>query len=141
MSVFRFPAKLPVGAVQTYAIARPEGTHTRPATCAEVHCPAHEHGWSTRVPAGSVQEDYIRRGSGRKFSAEANADGTVTFTFEPGQRCFASDKHRVSLERPATFARFGGDWRGRTSDVVILRPDDWANDFAEHQQRLSDAQN
>lgn len=140
MPLFRIPPKLAVQSMQTFAIARPAATHTAPATCAEVNCEAYTHGWTTRVPAGSIQEDYIRRGSARKFTAEANADGTVSFTFEAGQRCFASDSHRRPLNRPATFAKFGGDWRGRTSDVIIMNSDDWADDFAHHQQRLSDAQ-
>jgi len=139
--IFRIEPKLPVEAMQTYAIARPRGTHTRPATCAEVSCPAHLHGWVKLVDLGTElgrkQSWYIRTQAGRAFT-QVTVGTAQTFTFPAGQRCFA--QHTVPLDRPSLFVKVGGDWRARTTPPLRMREVDWLDDFANHQDQLSEAQ-
>lgn len=85
---------------------------------------------------GQAQAHHIRKQSGREYT---ESRGTV-FTFEPGQRCFRSGDHRLSLERPALYYVTGGDWRGNPRGTQLRHRDgdDWVSDFSEHQQRLAD---
>lgn len=139
MQVNRIQPAMPVGAYQTYQAVRPRSTHTRPATCREVDCEAFHKGWTTTVDVssdlGRRQANYIRLRSGRHFTA-AETGPLVTFTFPPGQKCFA--EHRVDVDRPTIFLRRGGDWRAVTSDPVHLTEADWVDDFANHQAKLAE---
>lgn len=142
---FRFDPALPASARKTYAIKAPKSTHTRPADCAEVECKAYLNGWQTTcdeaTELGGWQANYIRKESGRGFTEERDARGVTVFTFKAGQRCFASDGHRVSIDRPALFVVRDGDWRGNprgTRPYVHTSPDDWVDDFANHQQAIAD---
>lgn len=140
MSPFRIEPNLPVTAYKTYGMAFPKQTHTRPATCAEVDCQAYENGWKTVVPSDSPQAEYIRAKSERHFTETSPDAGLIEFVFPPGQRCFAADQHRVSLERPGIFTVRGGDWRGKTSDVRRhTRAEFWVEDFALNQQAIANA--
>lgn len=138
---------LPSQHFKTYEILAPLSTHFRPATCEEIECPAYVNGWKTIVPADSGAAQYIRSGtSGRRF-VEAQSpyeiengltDGMAEFIFEPGQKCFASDKHRVPLEREPLYIARGGDARGNPlrERRVHTRPEDWTEDFAEHLDKV-----
>lgn len=140
--MFRIEPKLPASAVKTYALLQKSSTHTRAATCAEVSCPAWQSGWTTMVPAGSPQADYIRAKSERAFRETRGMDGLTVFTFPAGQRCFASDTHRVSLQREPFYVVRDGDWRGnpRQTAPVTRTAADWTDDFTEHQAALADVQ-
>ena len=93
----------------------------RDGTCAEVECPHYLKGWVTIVPTISIQADYIRRNSKRRFVERREVDLTGTeqvaqkalseFTFEPGQRCFGR-VHKIKLGRPPLYLRNGEliDW-------------------------------
>jgi hypothetical protein len=121
---------------KTYAIASPIETHTRAATCQEVECLAYQNGWITEIDVsttlGQNQAAYIQHRSGRSYSVEQNGS-QVKLTFPAGQECF--HPHRVALDRPAIFVVRDGDWRGnpRGTSPVIRTPDDWVDDFANHQ--------
>lgn len=145
---------LPSQAYKTYQIIAPVPTHWRPATCEEVECVAWRNGWKTIVPSDSAQAQYIRSGaSGRRFvestgSRQLNEalvgllnEALVEFMFEPGQRCFAAESHRVSLEREPLFVVRGGDARANPTGErrVHSRAEDWQEDFAEHQDRIKRA--
>jgi hypothetical protein len=138
----------PVQAYKTYSVASPVETHWRPATCAEVDCPAHLNGWATTLMRGSDDERFLRRvcrgeadGYRRNFTEHAQPDGFVQFIFSAGQTCFAIRKHRAPLGRPEIYVVRGGDWRGSTGVIRRhTRPEFWVEDFGEHQQRISDAQ-
>jgi hypothetical protein len=120
----------------TYSIASPIATHTRPATCEEVNCPAYLSGWTTRAPADLVP---VVQSSGRRPAAVTRDGAETVFTFAPGTECFRSSTHRVSLDRPEVFLRRGGDWRGNPAGLSPYRharPGDWVEDFAEHQARI-----
>lgn len=135
---------LPTQAVKTYQIASPAATHWRQATCLEVDCAAHKNGWKTVVDLstqlGQKQAYYITKQSGRSFCAERAGESLVSFTFEPGQPCFGADKHRVRIGRPELYVVRGGDWRGnpRKERRVHTKPEDWVDDFANHQSKLAD---
>jgi len=138
----RIAPRLPVEAVQTYAIRAPKGTHHRTASCAEADCPNLQHGWRSVIDEatdlGAAQATYIRRESGRKFTEERDPAGLTVFTFEAWQRCFA--EHTVPLEREPFYVVRGGDWRGNPRGEIRRHAngDDWVEDFAEHQQTLAD---
>jgi hypothetical protein len=156
--VFRPPAALPVQAMQTYRIAAPLSTHTRPASCAEAGCQAHAHGWITKVDErtdlGMAQAAYIRAecvtellaaspaGRGRRRYLEHHTpEGLTEFRFPAGQQCFAADSHRVPLERPQLFLVQGGDHRARTGLIRRHdRPEHWVEDFSESLDRTAERQ-
>lgn len=155
----RITPQLPVGAVKTYEVDAPLSTHWRDATCEEVECQAMREGWITTVvesdavpvpPAthhyrqlmGIADADdrrayYIRHMSGRKFTEHRDASGVTVFDFEPGQTCF--ETHRVRVDRPELFIVRDGDFRGNPTGRTRThtRPDDWVEDFAEHQDKIS----
>lgn len=142
--VFRPEPVLGAEQMKTYAIVRKDGMHYRPATCAEVECPHWRDGWITRVPFHSDLAKFIDGGThGRRF-AETTVPGTGEreFMFGPGQECFRSSTHRVPIEREPLFVVRDGDWRGnpRGTSAVTRRPDDWVDDFANHQASIADAQ-
>ena len=138
----RISPKLPVDRVVTYRISAPPSTHWRKATCREVRCVHHEMGWQTlvdeRTDLGQRQAHYIRRMSGRSFVEERNTTGLTVFTFPPGQECFR--EHYVRLEREEVFSKVQGDFRGYLGSPRLLRPPDWVDDFAEHQEKLAHEQ-
>jgi hypothetical protein len=135
---------LQVQQMQTYAVATPRHTHTRPATCAEVLCDAHVKGWTSKVPTGSADEALLLKAAAgeidgyRRHYKLVRVGQISVVIFPAGQTCLHVLRHRVSLERPAFFVVRGGDWRGSTG--VIRRHfngDQWVEDFAEHQDRLA----
>jgi hypothetical protein len=131
----------PVHAYKTYEIVSPISTHYRDGTCDEAGCLAQQHGWKTTVDEatelGQRQAHYIRTQAGRRFLEERTAAGLTDFTFEPGQRCFAT--HKVPLERPELYVVRGGDWRGNPTGEVRRHSgaDSWVDDFATHQDRIA----
>ncbi len=137
--MFRIQPKMPAHAYTTYQIAAPVSTHFRAGTCDEAGCLAHRHGWATTVDEsttlGQGQAHYVRKESGRRF-VESRTGGLTTFTFEAGQKCFAT--HQVPLERPELYIVRGGDWRGNPrGEVTRHRPDTWVEAFAEHQDQIA----
>lgn len=138
--MFRLEPALPVQAMKTFQVTRPWATHWRPATCQEAGCAHYEQGWQTIVPADSPAAEYIRRGSGRKFAEQQTAEGLAAFTFEAGQPCFASDRHRIPVERPEIFTERGGDFRGNPrGEHRVHTADTWVDAFASHQDKLKTA--
>jgi hypothetical protein len=139
---FRVPPALPVHAMKSYAISAPLSTHWHPVTCAEAACDAYEHGWQSFIDEaaelGQRQAHFIRRESGRRFTEERNEHGITVFTFEPGQECFASDRHKARNERQEKYLVRGGDFRGNPTGERRIHsgPDPWLDDFSTHQDRL-----
>jgi hypothetical protein len=135
----RIQPLLPVQAYKTYGIAAPRATHSRPATCAEVNCPAWKNGWKTIVPSVGVQADYIRgKTHGRHYTENSAPGGLAEFVFPPGQPCFRSSQHTTTLHREPIFTLRGGDWRGQTSAPLRMRSEDWLDSFATNQQAIKD---
>lgn len=137
--ISRIDPAMPAHAYKTYAIVAPKQTHTRKATCAEVECQHHIHGWVTTVIRGSDDEALIRR-AGRHFVEEPAEANMVRFVFPPGQPCFRVSTHRVTLEREPLYVVRDGDWRGNprgTDPRRHTRAADWVDDFATHQDKLA----
>lgn len=153
----RIEPKLPVQAMETYAIKAPLATHFRKAMCKEVECQAYQEGWLTLIDESSQlgleQASYLRYDSGRHFkemrSEEAGdmlkrsdiPGGLTAFFFFPGQEAFPSPEHehQIRLDRPEIFLKVGGDWRGYTTVPKQMRVDDWVDSFEEHQDTLARA--
>lgn len=136
----RIEPALPAAAMKTYRISAPLATHWRPATCEEVDCAHYTGGWATTVMVDSADEAAIR-GSGRHWAArELQPGGFVRYTFPPGQPCFAASAHKLRVDRAETYLLQGGDYRGnpRGLPARALSPQDWLDDFGEHQERLAD---
>ena len=128
-------------AYKTYSVVSPLSTHFRQATCAEVACPHYVNGWRVRVEALTPDLLHAARNSGRKYVEQPVAAGETWLVFEAGQACFKAAQHRTRLDRPPLFVVRDGDWRGNprgTKARLHQRPDNWVEDFAEHQQKLAD---
>lgn len=137
--VHRFPAKLPVSTMQTYAIKAPRQTHTRPATCEEVGCRMFLQGWITRVPFDSPQYQMLQQVvKGRSPDALKRDAKEITgigsteaeFLFNPGTPCFKASTHRKKLDRPELYLVRGGDWRANTGLIRRhTKPEHWVEDM------------
>lgn len=127
----------PLARRRNYNVVRPLGTHVRVASCEEVDCPDYLRGWRTRVPAGDEQMVATIKRSGRKYvETTALGDGGVReFVFEPGQPCFRTSTHRVSLNRPAIHLIRNG-----TADARRVSAQGWHDDLGEHLDRIREAQ-
>lgn len=133
----RFDPAMPVGAYKTYTMSMPADLAVVTA-CEQAGCEAWRYGWDTVVdeatPLGHAQAAYIRQECGRTFREQRTEGGLTVFRFEPRQRCFA--EHRT---RPIRYSVRGGDWR---ADLGLIRRHsngrDWADDFGEHQDRLTE---
>ena len=146
----RVPLAGPPGAYDAYRLSAPIQTHRRPATCAEVECKHHLEGWVTRVDeattdgrrlsdgafvGGSIAAAWIRNMSDRHYSEHRDPTGLTVFTFPAGQDCFRVADHTVPLEREPFYTRT----RGSAPHAVTGydRADQWVDDFAANQDRLS----
>lgn len=144
----RVTPNLPAAAYRTFQISRPLATHWRPATCEEDDCEQYLKGWKSVIDEstglGQQQAHYIRKQSGRKFTESTDEQpGLTVFTFESGQACFASSKHRVPLDRMENYLVKGGDWRGNPAGVETRRhskPEHWVEEMAEGFDQLRAAQ-
>lgn len=135
-------------AYKSYSWRRPLDTHWRKVSCEEARCGAFLKGWVTTVDTatalGQRQYHYIANDNSRSHHEE-RIGGLVTFTFDPGQEFFAGSReheHRKPKGYDPITLVTGGDFRGnpRGTQTVIMRPQDWVDDFASHQERLVRAQ-
>jgi hypothetical protein len=95
---------------------------------------------------GQAQFDYLRKDRSRSYALAHEGPDTYRFHYAPGNRPFAGPDHdhRMKIARPALLAVTGGDWRGNPrgiAPVVHQNVENWADDFATHQERLVRAQN
>jgi len=127
---------------KTYAVVSPLSTHFRKATCAEADCAYYRDGFQVRVEGLAPQVLHAVQHSGRKYTVQKVAEGETYLAFEAGQPCLRAALHRVRVsDRPPLYVVRDGDWRGnprRTKDRVHHTPDNWLDDFADHQQRIVD---
>lgn len=121
---------LPIDPYHHFTITRPRSTHFRPATCAESACLHHLLGWQTVVPTRSIQADYIRRRSGRRFREEAGPEGLARFVFEPGQTCFR--EHTAPIEGAMPILRESVGSKIRT----FSEWEQWSDAMNEHVHRV-----
>lgn len=134
----------PSSAYKTYGMSMPLKTHWRDATCEEAACIAFSQGWVSTfdlsTELGRKQYHYCARTDrDRSFTEQRDGD-LARLTYPPGTPCFRRSEHRVPLERPVRFYVADGDFRGnprRTPVRVHQRAEDWVEDFASHQDKLS----
>jgi hypothetical protein len=124
-----------VGSYITYSISATRDVAVVTA-CKDAGCQAWAKGWETSVDEhtalGAQQAAYIRRKAGRTFT-ELHAGALTVFRFEPYQRCFA--EHRT---KPDVLLKRGGDFRQNLGTIRrFVNGGDWANDFAEHQDKIN----
>lgn len=131
------------GHYKTFEIASPVNTHFKRISCSQADCQRRLKGWDTILdvsdPKHASVANWIRLQSGKRFMVK-QVGTVVTFSFPPGQDCF--EPHQKSLERPELFVVREGDWRGNPRQVdpyVHKRPEDWVDQFANHQQSIADA--
>lgn len=141
MGISYLPFSLPPSQTKTYSIHAPKATHFRPASCLEVECAGMENGWASLIDEatelGQRQAHYIRKLSGRKFTEQRMDDGKTLFTFEAGQTCFTP--HQVPLGKPELFIVRDGDYRQYGAGRLHANAEDWADDFATHQDKFATA--
>jgi hypothetical protein len=141
MALNRIKPVLPAEHMKTYQVRSPVSTHFRPATCAEVECASYLFGWQTVVPADSAAAGYIRHDRSRSHAEEREPGGMARFVFGAGQQGFPpAHDHAVRTDRPEVYLVRDGDFRGNPRGTQVrrhVRPDDWIEDFAEHQDKLA----
>jgi hypothetical protein len=126
---------------RSFHISAPTRTHWRDASCEEAGCVQYLQGFVIEIDEssalGQFQASYIRHDRTRRYYEERAEMGMTRFTFPPGNRCFGT-VHKVRIERPELFITTGGDWRGnpRGTSPARLRPDQWVDEFATHQDNL-----
>jgi len=135
----RIKPLLPASALKTYRLTQQHRT----ATCDEAGCAAWRKGWEITVDPGTDlgagQAYYLRHDRTRRPVEETLPDGRVRFAYGPGQRCPV--EHTIPVGRDPLLLVQGGDWRGNPRGIETyrhVRTEDWVEDFAEHQGRLSD---
>lgn len=120
---------LPVTKMVTHAILAPIATHWRKATCAEVGCLHHHHGWALKTAGLTEQAIAAAKASGRRYRAEQDEHGAEILVFEAGQPCFKASEHRVRIDRPELFIQRPGDWRGNpdagSKPLIFSGADAW----------------
>ncbi|MHB9857611.1 hypothetical protein [Streptomyces sp. YIM S03343] len=139
----RVEPAMPAAAYKTYRIVAPVATHFRPASCVEVDCPNFLNGWKVRTDTLDAQMVHAATHAGRKFQWLHVSEMENWLVFEAGQPCFQASEHRTRLDRPELYVVQGGDHRGNPRGTQARRhvsADDWRDDFAEHQSKLSDEQ-
>lgn len=143
--------RLPDHLKQGYHILAPVATHWRPATCEEVGCDRYINGFEVHVDesdlqplGGAERAEYIRNGSGRKYSEWRTQAGITIFRFPPGQKPFGDehDQHRVRLDRPELFVvsevnPHSGRREFTRHDGAQDGAVNWVDQFANHQDKLA----
>ncbi len=116
---------------KTYSLAQPTATHTRKASCEEVNCAHFLDGWT--YDTRHLDERLWRaiQQSGKRFRREVLL-GVEYLVFYPGQQCFA--EHRVPNDREPFYLLTHHARRMNLRTATKFTPDNWVNDFAEHQE-------
>ena len=131
---------------KTYEMARPLRTHWRKATCEEYGCDMFVHGgvltMDLATELGQKQFHYATNDKSRSHSMQRVTATIIKFVYPPGTICFEPIRstHRVPADRPPFYLVSGGDWRGNprgTPRYIHRGPEDWTDDFATHQDKLS----
>lgn len=118
----------------------------RKATCIEVECPHFRDGWtfSVEMLEQDKQLNYIARHSGKRYTEKVH-EGKSYLVYAPGQPCFDAGNHKLPIDETPFLFVGRGDWRtfdrrGLPRDArQHTRPEDWVDDFANHQDKLRTA--
>lgn len=144
----RIRPALPAQSYKSYSMLFPLRTHWRKASCAEVECDHYVMGWDTVVDTatelGRQQYDYLHGDRTRSFTETKEGYTLVKFHYGPGNRPFAGPRHDhvIKIAREPLMVVRDGDWRGNprgTEPLIHRNAENWADDFATHQNRLARA--
>lgn len=123
---------------RTHAVRSPISTHFRKATCEEVQCSAYQDGWHFHAESLSPEMLYVVTHSGRRYREVRVTQGQTFLVFEPGQPCFKSGTHVISLERPEWY--FVGRGDSRVFDVRKARQhrnaENFVDDWSTHLDKI-----
>ena len=132
---------------KSYSWTRPLQTHWRPATCEEVRCDDFINGFEITIdkstPLGEKQYDFLTHDRERSYTVEQEGLYLYRFTYPPGTRGFAGDKHdhRLPVGREPLLSVRAGDWRKYLSPPRQHKyVDDWVEDFSENQNKIVELQ-
>lgn len=118
--------------------ARTPKTYTRIVSCEEFDCDARRQGWKTVLDVSDPKRReaalWIRDHGARHFTMDV-AGTVVTFTFPPGQSCFA--EHRVK-HRPGLYIIRGGDHRASTGRARTVSERAWVDNLGEQTEKLAE---
>lgn len=115
----------------------------RKATCAEIDCKHWRDGWTFALEdlIKDPQLLFMARHSGKRYQEKA-LNGKTYLVYSPGQPCFASVSHQISIdEQPGMWVGRGDfrtfDRKGLPPNArQHMRTEDWVDDFATHQDKL-----
>lgn len=129
---------------KSYSWRAPLATHWRQGTCEEYECEAYLKGFVTTVDIstdlGQKQYHFLTHDKTRSCSMQRVSQTVFKFIYPPGNKCMKYWEHRVPIGKPPLLLVLGGDWRGnprQLKTVVHRRPEDWIEDFSEHQDRIA----
>jgi hypothetical protein len=135
------PTRIPRSASNGHILHRPQDPTLdfwRAATCAEIECDGWRLGFALRIdeatPLGQAQAAYLRADRTRRAVESRDPLGLTVFTYEPGQRCTASDdiRHRVPVEREPLYI-LRDPRRGRRE----VGQTQWTDTLGEHVERYA----
>ena len=141
----RMPPRMRPDELVSYSSRSPLRSHFRKASCEEYECEDFMNGFvltvDTSTEIGQLQAYYVSHDKSRKFSMQHVHTTVYKFIYPPGTPGFAGDRHDhyLPLDRPPFYLVVGGDWRGnpRNFKYTHRRPEDWVDDFATNQDRIS----
>jgi hypothetical protein len=127
---------------KTYTFATPARTHFRWADCEEYQCVSFRFGFKLVIDLtttlGLAQYDFAKKDKTRSFQEVRTSLEIVELVYPAGTRCWDWRDHRVPVDRPPILVVRGGDWRAYTGLIRRhTRPEDWADDAANHQDGLA----
>lgn len=127
---------------KTYTFATPARTHFRWADCEEYQCVSFRFGFKLTIDLsttlGLAQYDFAKKDKTRSFAENRVNLQLIELIYPPGTRCWDWRDHRVPVDRPPILIVRGGDWRAHTGLIRRhVRPEDWADDAATHQDKLA----
>lgn len=133
---------------KTFSQRAPLSTHWRMATCEEYECEKFLNGFVLNInlstDLGQQQFHYVTKvDRSRRGTFQRLSEHLVRVTYGPGNPCFEPEKssHRIPIGRPPLLLVTGGDFRGNPRGIPVRQhrtPEDWADEFANHTNKLAD---
>lgn len=132
----RIPARLPTQNYQTFQVASPLETHTRPVSCKDADCEQYQNGWRLRVEGLPPDLLHMAKNSGRRYTVERISETETWLIYPAGQSCFKSP-HRIDIGRPEFYLFGQGDWRSYNPGTAKrVSTEEWLDRFKTNQDAL-----
>ena len=134
---------------KTYQMDMPLDSHWRWVSCEMYECDPFMKGFVLKcdisTELGKRQAYFALHDTTRSCTMERVSPIMVHFHYKPGNKCFHNIpgdelRHKLPIGRPPFYLVSGGDWRGNprgTTTMTHRRPEDWIDDFANHQDKLA----